>query len=41
MDVVFNESVLYKNRQSQPDEAIENSDFIEFEGIPDSNVLQP
>lgn len=41
VDVVFNESALYRNRNSQPEEAEENSDLVEFEGIPDSKVLQP
>ena len=39
--MVFNESVLYKNRLSQPKEAEVNSDFVEFEGIPDRNVVEP
>jgi ATP-binding cassette subfamily B (MDR/TAP) protein 1 len=41
IDVVFNESALYRNRLSQPEEAEVKSDFVEFEGIPDSNVLKP
>ena len=37
MDVVLNESILYKGHQK---EATENSDFVEFEETSDRNVLK-